>query len=85
MLILYIDNEMLFMIDDRFLMTDCGKDASKEYSTAVLSTFIIKNGNKSPYGLLPLLKMMRSDSFLFIACNSDGTESINNTIIFIIL
>jgi hypothetical protein len=46
MLLLWIDNKTLFMNDGSFLMTDCEKEASKEYSTAVLSTLIIKNGNK---------------------------------------
>ncbi len=82
MLLLCIDNETLFMNDGSFLMTDCGKDASKEYSTAVLSTLLVRMVIKlSPYGLPPLPKMMRSDSFLFVACNSDGTESIDNSIV----
>jgi hypothetical protein len=47
MLLLWIDTETLFMNEGSILMTDCGKDAFREYSTSVLSAFIIKNGTKA--------------------------------------
>jgi hypothetical protein len=45
MLLLWFDTKTFFMNELNFLMTDCGKDTFKEYSTSVLSAFIIKNGS----------------------------------------